>query len=199
MTRFLTCLLSLSLLLLAAGQARADLIDFETQAAGRGGSFTGKVDSPLVIGIATFTGGELLKNEIGGVDKTGVYATTSVFGGVYSNPLKITFSQAVSGFSIVVTNNSADSFTVADNLGGSKTQFLSSISFTTFSLSDTGITSVTISSANANELGFVFAIDNVSFTPNTVATPEPASLTLLGIGGLGLIGYGWRKRKRSAA
>ena len=81
MTRFLTCLLSLSLLLLAAGQARADLIDFETQAAGRGGSFTGKVDSPLVIGIATFTGGELLKNEIGGVDKTGVYATTSVFGG----------------------------------------------------------------------------------------------------------------------
>jgi hypothetical protein len=31
------------------------------------------------------------------------------------------------------------------------------------------------------------------------ATPEPASLALLGAGTLGLAGYGWRKRRRSAA
>ncbi len=31
------------------------------------------------------------------------------------------------------------------------------------------------------------------------AAPEPSTLTLLGIGGVGLVGYGWRRRKRVAA
>jgi hypothetical protein len=30
-------------------------------------------------------------------------------------------------------------------------------------------------------------------------SPEPASLTLLGIGSLVLFGYGWRRRKHAAA
>jgi hypothetical protein len=36
-----------------------------------------------------------------------------------------------------------------------------------------------------------------TFTPNTPATPEPAALTLLGIGAAGLLGYGWRQRRRA--
>jgi hypothetical protein len=38
----------------------------------------------------------------------------------------------------------------------------------------------------------------LTFGPAT-AVPEPASLALLGIGSLGLLGYGWRRRKQVAA
>jgi hypothetical protein len=38
-----------------------------------------------------------------------------------------------------------------------------------------------------------------TFTPYTpTATPEPASLTLLAFGAVGLLGYGWRQRRRAA-
>jgi hypothetical protein len=31
-----------------------------------------------------------------------------------------------------------------------------------------------------------------------VPVPEPGSLALIGIGAAGLLGYGWRRRKRAA-
>jgi hypothetical protein len=38
-----------------------------------------------------------------------------------------------------------------------------------------------------------------SVSGDIVSVPEPASLTLLGIGALGLLGYGWRRRKQVTA
>jgi hypothetical protein len=172
---FFVCLTAL--LVGSAATAKADLVDFESQGAGAPSSFNGTVNSPLVIGIATFTGGQLLNNPDGGFDQTAVYATTNLIGGAYTDPLKITFSMALSAFSIDVTNNLADTYTVKDNLGGSESLGMADNTIQLFSLPGSGITSVTISSADT--AFWDFAIDNVEFTPATSAVPEPSALLLL--------------------
>src|SRR5215471_14468407 len=84
------------LLTLAAAPASASVIDFEAQAANRGGNLTGIPDSPLTIGIATFTGGELRDGLINlPVDETGVYASEGLFGSGETNPLLIVFATPV--------------------------------------------------------------------------------------------------------
>jgi hypothetical protein len=177
---------SFFMLMLAAVPASADVIDFEAQAANLGGNLTGIPDSPLTIGIATFTGGELRDGLVNfPADETGVYASEGLFGSGEINPLVISFATPVRGFSVLVANGESQNqtYTVSDNLGDS-TNFLlplsGSNSASTVSLPGDGITSVLITSANANS--WYFAIDNVTYT----AVPEPAS-GLLVAGGLALI------------
>ncbi len=165
-----------------AASGKANTIDFETQGAGAPSNFNLTLDSPLVIGVATFTGGELLNHEAGSIDPTAIYGTTNFFGGAYTDPLTIVFSTPVSGFSIDVTNEITDTYTVADNRGGSQSLALTQNVTHTFSLAETGITSVTIGSASTTF--FDFAIDNVQFTPATTAVPEPSTLLTLGVLGL---------------
>jgi hypothetical protein len=58
-----------------------------------------------------------------------------------------------------------------------------------------GFTTVSGVTTNLGVLEFSLPFDlNGTFT----AVPEPASLTLLGIGAVGLIGYGWRRRWTAA-
>jgi hypothetical protein len=185
-------------LLLALGvvvPVSATVIDFEAQAAGRGGNLTGIPDSPLTIGIATFTGGELLNAEVGlNVDQTGVYATEGLFGSGETNPLVIQFAGPVSNFTVFIANgDDVRNYTVSDNLGDSVTMSLASaggLGAGTFSLAGSGLTTVNITSANAD--AWDFAVDNVTFT-EAASVLEPRPLLLLG-GGLAVLGW-WRRQK----
>lgn len=42
-------------------------------------------------------------------------------------------------------------------------------------------------------------VTQFTVNPGASATPEPSSLTLIGIGAIGILGYAWRQRKRAVA
>jgi hypothetical protein len=172
------------LLTLTSAPATATVIDFEAQAANRGGNLTGIPDSPLTIGIATFTGGELRSGLINlPADETGVYASEGLFGSGETNPLVITFATPVSNFSVLVANGDAQNqtYTVSDDLGDSASVTLAlsgslNNAAKTVALSASDIRTVSITSANVSFWNF--AIDNVTFS----AVPEPMSVSLVLIG-----------------
>jgi len=172
-----SCAVRIGLLFLCSlAVAGATTIDFEAQGASAPSGFTGTLNSPLVIGLATFTGGQLLRNEAGSSDTSAVYATVSV--PKYADPLSITFSQPVSNVSLLITNEIPDTYTVADNLGTSSTVSLNANTGRIFSLVDSGVTQITISSAVTAQ--WDFAIDNVTFTAPMSSAPEPGTAILLG-------------------
>jgi hypothetical protein len=181
---------SLLLVLAVAAPAMAEVIDFEAQTVARGGNLTGIPDSSLTIGIATFTGGELLNGEVGlNADQTGVYATEGLFGSGEMDPLVISFASPVNNFSVYVANgDDVTKYTVSDNLGDSVSKSLVSaggLGAAIFSLPGKGLTTVDINSADAK--AWDFAIDNVTFTAAT-SVPEPVSLLLVGAGLAILVG-----------
>jgi hypothetical protein len=191
MNRLSTCIF---IALIASLPTLATTIDFEAQGASTPPAFTGALNSPLTVGIATFHGGQLLNNEANSIDASAVYAT----GGAapYLNPLTIAFSQPVSAFSLLVTNNVPDTYTAADNLGGSQSLALNANVAQIFSLTDTRITGVSISSAAT--VFWDFAIDNVTFSPVSAAVPEPATFTPIGavlLSGIFLVMWGGHPRR----
>lgn len=117
----------------------------------------------------------------------------------YANALTITFDNPVSGFGfdtnslmgsgfdVAINFTSgpayANNFAVAPNLGP-----LQFFGFT----SDMGDISSVVILGKGNAI-FSFALDNFTFGGSTVV-PEPSSLALTAIGGLGLIGLARRRR-----
>jgi hypothetical protein len=137
---------------------------------------------------ATLTGGFVLKNTFNlPADESTVYGTafgaaTGINAGL-SNPLTVTFSQNITGFSLDLYNglNSNVQYVVSDNLGNSLTSTLSpnlSSGNSRIGFAAAGDV-VTIAAVGSN---FDFFIDNITFDQSLIGTPEPCPLALLGSG-----------------
>jgi hypothetical protein len=71
-----------------------------------------------------------------------------------------------------------------------------SLSFFGWQSDAADITSVIVAN---NEGFFGFDFDNFTFGGSTPVVPEPSSLALLGIGGIALVGYGYRRKRTPVA
>jgi hypothetical protein len=149
-----------------AATAAPTTVDFEQFV---GPSVFGAVDSPLTIGIATFSGGELLTNTSGlTANQSSVYGTAFFCRGCQPD-LTISFSKPVTDFSVLVISGMPDalSYTVTSQDGSTSTGTIPSFlqdGSRRFSLADPAITSVTVRLA-VPQPEWDFFIDDVRFSP----------------------------------
>jgi hypothetical protein len=224
MKRAVLVLAALALMLGGVGQARAGLIQItsasglsagDTTAAftGADGSF---VSTPYILSAGgntltyTETNGNQFKREQQDTTFLGNFPTGTALlhtanAGVLGafGPVTISFATAVGEVGLGAQSEfpGTHTFTIAafdgaTSLGSFNVAGDGFVSF--LGVRATGgdvITKITISSDDNN-----FAMAEATFgSPAVSGVPEPSTLTLLGLGSLGLLGYGWRRRKRAVA
>lgn len=187
-------LLGLALAVLAgARNASADIINFAAAGyVGYPSYFSASVAASPVIpytgGNLTLTGGGFLSAASNlPADEGTVYGTASFAPWATSSTMTLTFSSPIDNFFVDLYNGETytENYTVSDNNGLSETFSIApnlSSGYAFVSIPSTGSV-ITITDSDPWD----FLIDNIGFNEPTPTVPEPATLSLLGLGLAGLI------------
>jgi hypothetical protein len=210
MKRSILFLAALALLVCGVGQARADFYSVSTGYVGGVGTMTVPgfdTSKGTLTGVSIqIIGSDFLDCTFSNPTPETVTGTVTLTGNVFvlgpdTPPTTASASGMISTSVTIPPDQTAFGFSGNATLSGSgafvPTSGLSSYETATVTLSgaDVIITSgpVEFDSVDAH----VNATATLTYTFNS-AVPEPAALTLLAIGAVGLLGYGWRARRWAA-
>jgi PEP-CTERM motif len=194
---------ALALVVGAVGQTKADTINFSSYAGQNVSSIDG-VTFSLIGGpgpggtpyVQSFFVGAGLTNS-----PDGLYPTSEILDFHFSTPVSNvsgTFdnegtSSSGDGASYYQAFNSQGGLLETGSLPGDYPPY----SAPSFVLSASGISDLQFNNNSGGTESWIFGVDSISFTPEAVATPEPASLTMLGTGLLAFGGFRlhrWRRK-----
>ena len=198
MKRVTLILAALALLIGGVGQAKADLIvngGFET------GDFTGWTSNMAPSLLVEPTGHAGIPSHSGGYYAN--FGSNSSQPGVISQTITDTSGSNYTLGMWVLGDGGANEFTVKWN---GTTIYDMSIPDTlhvptpyyiqlSFTVQGTGTDTLTLQGWDNGSNPGAIGLDDVSLNPAGSVVPEPSSLTLLGLGAAGLVGYRWRRRQ----
>jgi hypothetical protein len=187
---------TLALVLMLSSQAAADLVvngGFES------GNFTGWTQSGDTSFTSVAQSGEHGYNAQGGNNYAALGPLFS--NGFLSQTLATTAGQSYT-FSWYLASNGTRPDSFSASWAGATISSQANVpqqNYTRYSFTETASSSSTMIRFAFTDRYSYLALDTVSVVPNAVAAPEPSTAIVGLVGGLGMTGYLWRARRRTAA
>jgi hypothetical protein len=194
--RFVMTLATVAALLVGAQRARADVINFEGLASGT------VVTNQYAAQGVTFSGAQILTAGVSLNSSFPPQSGSNVVFDFSNGIITVTSANGWSSAGGYITGNTAitlDAFDSSNNLLGSVSTPGANYIGNNNNLSPNiflNLSFANIAYVEFHDHGNSFTLDDFTFTS---ATPEPASLTMLGIGLFGMGGYALRRRKQAVA
>lgn len=186
----------------AAAHATPVTIDFDTLPGGdtvASGTQIGNQYASLGVTFSLFENGTFVGNPVAaGLGGNSLYNTAGLFRPL-ADVLLIDFTTPVADVSFMTYGLLGDDTSfdfLAYDAGGHLLRTITNHNGGWMNVSFTGTPVARIEARQGSDWG-TYLLDNLRFDPVVAPVPEPGTLMLMGTGLVGLLGYGWRKRRQT--